>query len=153
MKIRLATPADCERIARFNDALIRDEGSEPLLTIPELEERMRRWIEGDHQAYLFLEDERAVGYALFWPDQAGWYLRQFFVEADSRRSGVGTRCFALLREEVVPADATIYLDVVHQNERGQAFWRSLGFESHAIAMEQTPTAAEAFLSNEGPPGR
>ena len=140
MRLRRASGSDCAEIARFNHALIVDEGSTPELSLDALETRMRQWIEADHQAYLFVQDDESVGYALFWPDQAGWYLRQFFVVADRRRDGVGTRAFELLRNEVVPESATIHLDVIHANERGQAFWRSLGFESHAIAMHQNPGA-------------
>jgi ribosomal protein S18 acetylase RimI-like enzyme len=51
-----------------------------------------------------------------------------------RRKGLGTAAFNLLMSEL--NTNSIDLDVFCWNERGQAFWRSLGFKERCIIMRK-----------------
>jgi GNAT superfamily N-acetyltransferase len=84
-----ATPADAAALADMNWQLIRDEGHRNPMTVPQLADRMARWLGGQYEAVLFEEAGRPVGYALFRREPEHIYLRHFFVARDCRRRGVG----------------------------------------------------------------
>jgi hypothetical protein len=48
------------------------------MTIEQLAERMKKWLQGEYQAVVFSDDE-PVGYALFKKEDSLIHLRQFFV--------------------------------------------------------------------------
>jgi predicted acetyltransferase len=66
------------------------------------------------------------------------YLRQFFVQRDKRRSGVGRRCIKILFSEVWPLDKRIMVDVQCQNSAAIAFWRSVGCTDYSLSLEIHP---------------
>ena len=134
MELRIATEADLPQLAVWNRELIEDEGSDNPMTVGQLELRLRGWLTGDYQAAIFEERGAAVGYALFRPDEAGVYLRQFFVARAQRRRGVGRSAIALFLERLVPPGASLALDVLVRNERAKAFWRAVGLREHAIGF-------------------
>jgi ribosomal protein S18 acetylase RimI-like enzyme len=45
---------------------------------------------------------------------------------------------AILRKDVWPQDVRLYLEVLTANQRGLAFWRSLGFADYAVTLEMLP---------------
>jgi len=53
MTFRGATLGDCPVLAELNHQLIRDEGRRNLMTVPELEQRMRGWLTGEYRAVIF----------------------------------------------------------------------------------------------------
>ncbi len=79
MIVRTATSADIPELALLNAALIRDEGHRNTMTVPQLEARMRKFLDQGHVAALFGDDGRTAGYALWRVDDDGIYLRQFFI--------------------------------------------------------------------------
>src|SRR5689334_2385060 len=88
MEYRFATAADAPVPAAMNQQLIRDEGHRNAMPLPELEERMARWLEGEYRAVLSEDAGSAVGYALFRRDPEFVYPRQLFVRPGHRRKGV-----------------------------------------------------------------
>ncbi len=67
-------------------------------------------------------------------DRTPLYLRHFYICRDQRRKGYGTAAFhALLR---TLGTNTVDLDVYVWNERGKAFWTSLGFAPRALMMRR-----------------
>lgn len=136
MRYRNATAADVFVLARMNHQLIRDEGHRNRMSVSELEERMRSWLEGEYQAVLFEDEQGAVGYALYkW--EAEWvYVRQFFVQPERRRQGIGRAAWAWLQQNRWREAPRIRLDVLIGNAVGIQFWRSLGFEDYCITMER-----------------
>jgi len=135
MKHRYAIAADLPLLSRLNRQLIEDEGSDNSMTIPELEQRMRRWLGSEHRAVLFEIGGEPVGYALFQPDEYGVYLRHFFICRSFRRAGHGRRALEILRTRVFPKDCQVTLDVLEDNQAGLAFWQAVGFSNHARKLK------------------
>jgi ribosomal protein S18 acetylase RimI-like enzyme len=132
--VRPATTADLPLLAAWNEELIQDERADTRLDRSGLETRMRDWLANEYRAVLFENDGRAVGYALFRPDEAGVYLRQFFIARDRRRHGLGRSAVALLLAHVFPRGARVSLQVLNQNVNGLAFWRAVGFADSAQTL-------------------
>ena len=126
MHYRPATPADAPTLAEMNGQLIRDEGHRNPMTVPQLADRMARWLAGPYDAVLFEDAGWAVGYALFRREPEHIYLRQFFVARDRRRQGIGRAALAWLREHVWGERARVRVEVLVGNAVGLAFWRAAG---------------------------
>ena len=108
------------------------------MSVPELVTRMRSWLETEYQAYIFEDEFAIVAYALYREDREHIYLRQFFVQRDKRRAGVGQQCMKILFSQVWPKDKRITVDVLCQNEVGVAFWRAMGFTDYCLTLEIYP---------------
>ena len=131
LQIRDATEADLPLLVQWNRQLGEDERAASLMTMAQLESRMRGWLAGDYRAAVFEEHGAPVAYAMYCPDERGIYLRQFFVSRTHRRRGVGREALRLFRERCVPGGASLSLEVLVHNERALAFWRALGMREHA----------------------
>jgi GNAT superfamily N-acetyltransferase len=134
---RYASDADLALIAEWNHQLIRDEGHRNSMTIEQLAERMKKWLQGEYQAVVFSDDE-PVGYALFKKEDSLIHLRQFFVRRDRRRVGIGRFAFDQLLREVWPSGVRLTVDVLCQNTGGVAFWRSVGYRDYCLSLEIMP---------------
>ena len=132
--MRLASHADVRQLAGWNRQLVEDGQSGNPMSDAELEERMRRWLATDHRAVIFEEPSGPVGYAVYRAVPNGLYLQQFFVCREHRRRGIGRRALELFRKDVLPAGATLFLDVNPRNRRALAFWSALGFENYAVSF-------------------
>jgi GNAT superfamily N-acetyltransferase len=137
MTYRFATSNDSPLLAEMNERLTRDENHRDRMTIDSLRSRMTKWLAEGSRAVLFEENGQAVGYALFDKTPEHVYLKHFFVEAEHRRKGTGRTAIEWLIENVWDGEKRIRLDVISVNERGIAFWKSLGFEDYCITMELT----------------
>src|SRR5262245_52152453 len=115
IRYRRAATTDAAVLARMNHALIRDEGHRNPMTVDELEVRMRGWLAGEYEAVLFETDGDPVGYALFRHEPEYIYLRQFFVQSEYRRRGIGRSAMMWLRENAWRDIARIRLDVLIGN--------------------------------------
>ena len=131
---RPPTRTDIPLLAAMNQQLIRDEGHRNPMSLAELKERLASFLAGPYEAAIFWAKEPA-GYALwrFAPDHV--YLRQFFIAPPLRRRGYGRLAMRLLREEAWPGQTRLRLEVLVGNERGIAFWRSVGLEPYCLTME------------------
>jgi GNAT superfamily N-acetyltransferase len=135
MKYRFAAVSDAHVLAPMNHRLIRDEGHRNAMSVAELEERMAGWLAGEYQAVLFEDGLETVGYALFKREPEWVYLRQFFVQPERRRVGIGRAAMTWLLENAWNDAPRIRLDVLVGNTAGIAFWRSLGFADYCVTME------------------
>lgn len=108
------------------------------MTVDQLEERMKKWLEGEYRAVIF-SDDQPVGYALFKSEATLIYLRQLFVRPEKRRSGIGRTAFQILRNEIWPSGIRLTVDVLCQNDSGLAFWRSIGYKDYCLTLEIMPT--------------
>ncbi len=133
-----ATPQDARLLARLNRQLIEDEGHRNKMTLPELEARMRTWLVNEYKAILFTKGEGPIAYALYRQERKAVCLRQFFVDRDHRRQGIGRQAMALLLTEVWPPNTKVVVEVLARNLVGHKFWRAMGFEDYAITMENMP---------------
>lgn len=63
-------------------------------------------------------------------------VEEFFVEPESRGMDAGKLLFNETKADFVARGADrIQLRVLHQNEQGQSFWASVGFEPYLIIYE------------------
>lgn len=138
MTTRPAKLDDCALLAELNHQLIRDEGHRNLMTVAELDQRMRGWLSGEeYRVVLFEHDGCSVAYALFrFEPDASIYLRQFFVCRDMRRQGIGSQAVEMLFNEVFPARTRVTLDVLAHNEIGRGFWEAASFQNYSICLER-----------------
>ena len=138
MTYRRATYADIPLLVELNHQLIRDEGHRNPMTVPELAERMSKWLDTGYTAVLFQIDE-IVAYALYRNSGDSIYLRQFFVHRNHRRKGIGQRAMKILFQEVWPKDKPITVEVLIHNSAAINFWRNVGFTDYSLALEKMPT--------------
>lgn len=135
MEIRSATADDAELLAGMNQRLIWDEGHRSLMTLGELRERMRGWLEGEYRVLILQVDGTAAGYVLFREEPEWIYVRQLFVEEPYRRRGVGRSAVRHLVGLCSGKVPRLRIDVLVGNKIAQAFWRSVGFADYCITME------------------
>ena len=132
MEIVQCTASDAEKLAELNRQLIEDEQSDNRMTLPELVDRMRGFLDADYYAYFFLEGGETAGYALVRTSDEPLYLRQFFICREYRRRHLGREAFRLLLGTL--GTDTLDIEVLSRNERGVRFWESLGFKERSRYM-------------------
>ncbi len=138
LTLREGTTSDFAQLAEWNQQLIRDEGHRNRMTVPELAERMRCWLEQDYRATVFELAGTPVAYALFREQPDEIYLRQLFVVRERRRQGIGKQAIELLRTKVWPTNKRLTVEVLTANTAAVAFWRSVGYADYSLTLEILP---------------
>jgi GNAT superfamily N-acetyltransferase len=133
-----ADETDLDLLADWNHQLIRDEDHRNPMTIPELRERMRRWLDGMYETVVFEIDGEPVAYALYCQNPDDVYLRHFFVRRDRRRQGIGRAAFGLLRDRIWPRDRRLLVEALTANAPALAFWRAMGYRDYCLTLEIMP---------------
>ncbi|BCG59097.1 GNAT family N-acetyltransferase [Paenibacillus sp. URB8-2] len=136
LTINTCSEADLDLLAELNRQLIEDEKHDNTMNTGQLKERMRSFLEGDYNAYLFSETGEVKGYALVRHGSSPLYLRQFFVCRHCRRQGYGQAAFKKL-SEFLETDR-LDIEVMYWNERAYSFWKSLGFRERSVYMRLEP---------------
>lgn len=126
MEIKKCTLEDVPQLAVLNKQLIDDEKSNNPMNIRELEARMEGFLNTDYDAYFFIVDEAAVGYALVKNTCTPLYLRHFLIDRKYRKQHYGTEAFNSLIKYLGVND--IDIEVLSWNEAGKRFWESCGFK-------------------------
>jgi ribosomal protein S18 acetylase RimI-like enzyme len=134
---RFAGDQDLDLLAEWNHQLIRDEGHRNPMTVPELRKRLEGWLAGEYKAVLFLSVNEAVAYALYRETADEFYLRQLFVSRDRRREGIGRAAMKILMVQIWPTKR-LTVEVLCKNTTTIEFYRSLGYQDYALAMEIMP---------------
>ena len=138
---RPATAADLDRLAEMNARLIADEGSRNPMTLVELRERARTWLD-DRMVSVTIatRDDDVIGYVVcrrdvdeYEPSVPVVYIRQFFIERALRGRGLGE---AVLRQLLAtfPPRCRVVLDVLASNARAEQFWTKMGFVPYATTF-------------------
>lgn len=138
MNYRFGTKNDLDILAEWNHRLIQDEGHSNSMSIRQLRERMKGWLEGEYQVVIFDAGSDPVAYALYREDDKDVYLRQLFVDRGHRRQGIGKQAMDTLRNQIWPADKRLTVSVLTANEPAVAFWRSVGYIDYSLALEIMP---------------
>jgi ribosomal protein S18 acetylase RimI-like enzyme len=132
-------------LTEMNQQLIIDEGSKNTMSVLELEERMRNWLQTGREAVIVQRDQETIGYMLFWystdeyyPYQNSINVRQFFIQPSYRRRGIGQQAFDQIVNEYFAAGSAIMLDVLESNPEGKEFWQKLGFSTYCVTMRRDP---------------
>jgi predicted acetyltransferase len=134
MKLIKCTVDNLPLLAELNKQLYEDEKNDNIPAINILEERLKYAMEQGSKAYLFIDSDEAIGYALVKTQVSPYYLSHFFICRDMRKKHLGTIAFNQLMNEL-NVDS-IDLDVFCWNQRGQEFWKSLGFKERCIIMRK-----------------
>ena len=137
MKLIKCSVDNVPYLAQLNKQLYEDERNDNIPLINVIEKRLAFALEQNSIAYLFKEDREIVGYALVKTQPSPYYLSHFFICENMRRKDLGTTAFNLLMKEL--NTDSIDLDVFCWNERGQEFWKSLGFKERCIIMRKWRT--------------
>ena len=134
-----ATINESRLLAEMNSRLLEDEGHRKRgMSLADLDRRMAGWLgSGEYQAILFRTD-LPVAYALFRLDGSDVFLRQFFVEREQRRQGIGRAALEILRNAVWTPSSRVTLEILAHNVAAQSFWRAVGFRDYAVEMELLP---------------
>jgi GNAT superfamily N-acetyltransferase len=134
---REACDSDLNLLAEWNHQLIRDEGHRNPMSASELVDRMKQWLQGEYRVITF-SDTEPLAYALFKEEKTLIYLRQLFVRRDRRGAGIGRSSFEILRKEIWSSSVRLTVDVLCQNQRAVAFWRSVGYRDYCLTLEIMP---------------
>lgn len=134
--LREATLADCALLGQLNRQLISAEHSDNLMDEHQLSVRMAGFLADGYRAWLFVQADAVIGYALVHMRSDPPYIRQFLVVATHRRQGRGRHAFAALHQ--VLGGGVVDLDVLVWNESGAAFWQALGFRPRFTRLRLAP---------------
>lgn len=135
MELITCTFDDIPMLARLNKELYEDENNDNIPAMEVLEERLKLSMEQGSKAFFFMTDGEIAGYALVKTQTVPYYLSHFFICKNRRRKHLGTIAFQKLMEKL--DTESIDLDVFCWNQRGQNFWKSLGFEERCIIMRKS----------------
>jgi len=136
MQTRKANLSDIPLLSQLNLQLIEDENHRNPMSLEELQDRMRGWLETqEYTAVLFQEKDRIVGYALYKVEPEWVYLRQFFIVREFRRQGYGREAIEILRREYWEKGRRVRLEVLVNNSSAIEFYRALGFEDYCLTLE------------------
>ncbi len=119
-------------LTRMYRELAEDEKSDTAQTDEQYQQCMEGFLKRGDRAFVFLTGRSVVGYALVMTERKPYYLRHFYISRSKRRKGYGRTAFQILLATL--GTDTVDLDVFVWNERGIAFWQSLGFEPRAHLM-------------------
>lgn len=131
-RLRLVPSTDIALLSRLYQELLEDESFDGLRTLDELRDGMASHLGAGEVAFLFMAEDRVVGYALIVVTKSLPYIHHFYICRDARRHGFGKEAFYVLLDTL--KTDRIDLDVFVWNERGRAFWSSLGFVPRSIIM-------------------
>ena len=135
MRIEKCTYKDIDKLTKLNKQLIEDEMSDNTMSIEELKNRMKTFLDTDYEAYFFKIESEVIGYALVNISVKPVYLRQFLICREYRRNHYGEEAFLLLKEKLNVN--TVDVEVLSWNEAGNRFWEKLGFVERSRYMRYT----------------
>jgi len=135
LQYKFAKQEDVSLLAEMNQQLIRDEGHRNKMTLPQLQDRMSDWLQGEYKAVIISKGPETIGYALYRKDPEWIYLRQLFVKAEMRRKGVGREIMSWLKKNAWKEAKIIRVEVLVGNHEGISFWKAVGFRDYCITME------------------
>ena len=125
MTIQKCMIDDCEYLAELNKELIHAEGSDNPMTIKEVEQRMKDFLQTFYEAYFFIERDKVVEYALIKMDCEPLYLRQFLIIQEYRQRHYGKQAFQMLLSYL--KTDSVDIEVLSNNYQGIKFWEEMGF--------------------------
>lgn len=147
-ELRPATIDDVPILAEMNRQLIRDEGSQNIMDLPELEARMHEWLTDDREAIIVQRGDEVIGYMVYrvlrdeyFPYGDSVYVRQYFITPKYRRRGIGQIAFERIVDEFFAKDRAVMLDVLESNPEGKAFWLKIGFHVYNTTLRLDPPQA------------
>ena len=131
---RPPAPQDIDLLAGMNKRLIEDERHPNPMTVSELADRMRGWLESGYRCIIAWNSTIALGYCLHREEDRYYYMRQLYTERDYRHRGVATALLNWMFQHHW-TDKPVRLDVFAHNEAALALYKSYGFSVAVYRME------------------
>lgn len=139
--IRKAERDEWKSLANMNKELIQTEGSSNPMSLSQLEDRMKGWLDGEWEIVMIVLHLSVIGYVVYqirsddYSAEKTVYIRQFYIEDRYRGCGYGTAAMDDLIEHIFPANAAVSLDVLESNHQGYQFWTKYGFKPYFTHMK------------------
>jgi hypothetical protein len=96
MEIKESTSNDIGLLTEMNKHLIEDEKADNAMDITQLKNRMAEFLKNGYRAFLFINNEAIIGYALLDMSKEPIYLRQFFIKKEERQKHNGKNAFKII---------------------------------------------------------
>lgn len=138
MEYRFGSEGDLGLLAEWNHQLVRDEGHKNLMSVGELRERMKWWLDGEYKSVIFQVGSESVAYALYREEPDAITLRQLFVKRGFRRQGIGRAAMGILLKEIWASNKRLIVEVLTANEGAVAFWRAVGYCDYCLTLDIMP---------------
>lgn len=132
VELNVCSREDVNELACMYRYLREDENAPGFISDDELRNQISSFLEGDYKAFAFSDEGKTVGYALINMTLKPLYLRHFFICRDQRRKGYGREAMRCIMEYLQISE--IDIEVYAWNERGLAFWKSIGFKERVYKM-------------------
>lgn len=144
LRWRPVSDSDLEALVRMNRRLIEDQVCRNPMTDEQLRTRLAGWLSDDAwKVEMLVQDDTTVGYTVYRFEQDEYvreravvHLRQYYIERDCRRRGLGRAGLAWLITERFPHGCELVLEVLASNPAGERFWSSAGFLPYALTMKR-----------------
>lgn len=136
-------PKDFPLLARMNRELADDEGHRNPMTVSQMEDRFRRFVQVEGWSVdLFTIGDEVVGYATHRrdidptnPSRQSVSLKQFYIARHYRRDNVGKAAFDALAAARFNRGERVALEVIENNPGGRVFWMRVGFTPYSSMLE------------------
>ena len=135
MEIVRAKLTDVEILAELNKRLNEDQKHPPWMSVNQLAQRMKSWLENEYICYIVNQNESIIAYCLCRDAGKHYYMRQLYVERKHRRKGIATRLLNWLYENIWTGKS-VRLDVLAHNKDAVEFYEKYGFRIGVFGMEK-----------------
>ncbi len=148
--IRAATADDAESIVALVHRFNLEDGNPPSATTAEALRSLGFGTRPRFHTVLAEDEERVLGYALYYPSYdtdygaKGFYLQDLYVLPQARRRGIG-RALMTAVARACRADGGRYLfwNALERNRAGRAFYRRIGArEEPVVTLSLQPDALQ-----------
>ncbi|WP_011579913.1 GNAT family N-acetyltransferase [Chelativorans multitrophicus] len=134
---------DYPLLARMNRELADDEGHRNPMTVAQMEERFRHFVNKEGWSVdLFKVGDEIVGYATHRrdndptnPNRQCVFLKQFYIVRHYRRDNFGKAAFDALAAARFQEGERVVLEVIENNPGGRVFWMRVGFTPYSSMLE------------------
>ena len=122
-----------EELGPLNKELIADEGHGNSVSISELVERMRSWLNGSYECYGVVRYNELVAYCLYRDDGDFFYIRQLFTARHIRNQSLASKLIDHLESNLLE-EKPIRLEVLVSNRQAKTFYENRGYQLYCHAM-------------------
>lgn len=124
-----------EELALLNKQLIEDEDHSNSMTIKQLGDRMKDWLESGYTCVALEENGQILCYSLWRDDGEYFYLRHLFTRREHRRKGLARELVDHLENHFFN-EKPVRLEVLTKNGIALRFYESLGYEIYAHTLQK-----------------
>ena len=97
-RLKLLPSTDIALLSRLYHEMLEDEEFDVPRTAQTARDRMSEYLHNGETAFLFMGEDKVVGYALIIISRTPFYIHHFYICRDARRQGYGKEAFNALLE-------------------------------------------------------